>query len=372
MIILYRPDPAYRNLGDKAINRSTLEIVSKASDATIVIVSSNPNETRRELGYKYVIPDIEYFALKYFRWKKGAIWFIFYLILSAIIIFLTLAYTLIKPLLEEKIIGTYAKSRLLIVGGGGYFNKYWIKELIYVIPLIILVKLRGGRTIVAPQTIGPLDTWTSFFISKITLSLVDKIYVRDKVSLAYIRLYFGRKIYNKTTLVYDSSIYLFKKTRVSGGRDNKLCCINFRPWWVNTGRDFTDNIVEAVRVLANRFRLVAAVIVNYPNSRNDEPRLLERVGGKLGLDIDVFKPSRLEDVYRLLRKSSLAVGMSYHFLLAALVAGTPSIGIFCDDYYRLKLLGLKLFFGDKLEIISIDELSPGVIKEKIDEIGKNS
>lgn len=41
-----------------------------------------------------------------------------------------------------------------------------------------------------------------------------------------------------------------------------------------------------------------------------------------------------------------AVGSSYHFSLFALTMGTPAVGLYQDDYYRMKFEGLTRFYGE--------------------------
>jgi polysaccharide pyruvyl transferase WcaK-like protein len=43
--------------------------------------------------------------------------------------------------------------------------------------------------------------------------------------------------------------------------------------------------------------------------------------------------------------ADLAVGCTYHFLLFALAAGVPALGIYFSDYYRQKLTGLMAHYG---------------------------
>ena len=74
------------------------------------------------------------------------------------------------------------------------------------------------------------------------------------------------------------------------------------------------------------------------------------------------------ELRELISHFQICVGTSYHFLLFALNANVPSIGLFRNDYYRQKQTGLLGLFGQAEQCVDATEISVAELTERIDRL----
>jgi polysaccharide pyruvyl transferase WcaK-like protein len=77
-----------------------------------------------------------------------------------------------------------------------------------------------------------------------------------------------------------------------------------------------------------------------------------------------------EQTRHLIGKTDLALGISYHFLLFALSAGTPALGLSQNPYYRQKLSGLFRLYNCPDWAIELSADNPSLLTGSFDQLVK--
>jgi polysaccharide pyruvyl transferase WcaK-like protein len=354
-MIVLRLSSEHRNLGDKAINASQIIILRKVSDKhktklTLMVPGIHKHTIIAGLE---ALPDITD-VFKTFKVPKNKIFGVLAYI-AFIIVYITLSLlpsSIVRHISEandnmlgtlSRIVLTLRNARLFIISGGGFIQDKWYKStMIPIIFLSLTAKLYRARCIILPQTIGPFTRPLGVVLIRVILRLMDVIYCRDYYNYVYIlKFKFAREVKERIRWFKDVGFLVYYKYLMKDlyhVRRREKLCIHVREWPPCTQETLLRPLMSEVSKLKGE----TMVIVMEPSELKVANKLVQSLLGR-SIKVTLYEPKSYLDVLRTLYTNCAEViGTSYHLLLASAGLGIPAITIYPDDYYALKLKGLKL------------------------------
>jgi polysaccharide pyruvyl transferase WcaK-like protein len=238
---------------------------------------------------------------------------------------------------------TLRKTKLLIISGGGFIQDKWYKStMIPIILLSLTAKLYRARCIILPQTIGPFTRPLGVVLMRIILRLMDVIYCRDYYNYVYIlKFKFAREVKERIRWFKDVGFLVYYRYLIKDlhyVRRREKLCIHVRKWPPCT----QENLLRLLMSEVPKFKGETMVIVMEPSELKVANKLVQSLLER-SIKVTLYEPKSYLDVLRTLYTNCAEViDISYHLLLASASLGIPAIAIYPDDYYALKLKGLKL------------------------------
>ena len=248
------------------------------------------------------------------------------------------------------------KVDVVIFGGGGLFQDdrlyacfLWAWQLFWV------RRLKKPYFIYATG-VGPLKTTMGKWLTKRAYKGAAEITVRDQQS-ALLLSQIGVK--NKIQVTADP-VFLIKIKEAEKDRTKKLFVISLRPWLF-----YNQKIIIAfAEFLKNlkKERAAEFIFVSMQELREDDllviGPILKRVAGK------IYIPKDFLDLLKIMERAEFAIGMRYHFMIAALITHTPLLPI----SYSPKTS--SLFEGMPLEnqLIKIEDITTPLLKKQFKEL----
>jgi polysaccharide pyruvyl transferase WcaK-like protein len=367
-MIVLRLGSEHRNLGDKAINASQIIILRKISDKhkiKLALIVPGIHKHTIIAGLE-ALPDITD-VFQTFKVPKNRI-FKVPAYIAFIIVYITLNLlpsSIVRCISEandnmlgilSRIVLTLRNTSLLIISGGGFIQDKWYKSAM--IPIILLgltAKLYRARCIILPQTIGPFTRPLGVVLMRIILRLVDVIYCRDYYNYVYILKLFKLTREVKAGIRWFKDIgflvyyrYLIKDLHYI--RRKEKLCIHVREWPLCT----QETLLRLLMSEVPKFKGEIMVIIMELSELKVANKLVQSLLGQ-SIEVTLYEPRSYLDVLRALYiNCAKVIGISYHFLLASASLGIPAIAIYPDDYYALKLKGLKLI-NPNLKFVKCEE-----------------
>jgi polysaccharide pyruvyl transferase WcaK-like protein len=359
--ILLRLDAEYGNLGDDAINSFGIEICKKYGNLTIMcpryedFIKIFLPKLAEKYGFQFIrevdiIPDI-FDIIKPIHFKNK--------ILNKLEAFLNilsfLGIILMNFLIPHKSKNAFFKMRtkcfdsdIIVFSGGGYINEMWWKSTI--LPLLVIcviAKLKRIKTILGPSTIGPVFTRHGKIMIKMLLSLLDVVLVREYASYLIVK-----------DIAASSKISLSKDWGYNQLFHNKVAdhnfqskplnvCVHIRPWIDSLAEDYYRTILNILH--ENSFNKLKIVMMDKDEFKYIQDFIEFIKEYKVYTEnIEVVNLQSYEEITENLTDCKLFIGMSFHFLLLAKFLSKPTISIIPDDYYFIKILGLRATYSVKI------------------------
>jgi polysaccharide pyruvyl transferase WcaK-like protein len=241
-------------------------------------------------------------------------------------------------------------ARALFFSGGGYVNSLWWRDGLYSKTFAALVaKISGVPVVLTSQGFGPFTHRLDKWVARLLFQISTMIGTRDEESIktaASICKSCGKK----AVLTWDDAIRV-PPSKPKDSADLSLftnaeyITVNFR-----NSSSYHPNYPIALEEFAklldtilDRTRMPAVFIpISFHENDNDISSALaitQYLKNKQG--IFVVKNQTTPEILKwIISKSTLSIGVSYHFLLFSLSQNIPSIAIHCDPYYQKKHKGL--------------------------------
>ncbi len=260
---------------------------------------------------------------------------------------------------EQEFLNNMKDSDAFLLVGGGTFNDHFkFRSLGYE---ILIAKALGKRCFLGAQTIGPINKRRSrYFLKRVLNDTVITVRDRDlskNILEDKIKLKQGRILetvddaFLLPGIKQDEAIKILSRENINIKRPTKnfkIIAINPRAWWKEDGQGshLKNILTELLKYFAHKNYFILFVPMSNSNDKafqdiHTSQELATDAGldnyGNLGLIKGQYSASQLKGIIGL---ADLAIGISYHFNVFAISQGVPSIGLYQDDYYRLKLLGL--------------------------------
>ena len=259
----------FGNLGDELLLQACIKILNErgVENENIIVLSNNPEETKKNFNVASVN-----------RWK----------------IF--------------EIVKTMRKCENLILGGGGLFqDSTSLKSCVYYWGVVRLAKFLGLNIFALGQSIGPLNSRLSKFLTRNALIACEKVQVRDENSFNI------AKNFNVKNLELASDLVLKLKSELEIKHEKKFLLVNLRP---------DKNLEKFVNITASRVKnFNAEKKIGVALSIEDEKILIanQKI---LGLD-EIKLLKNFDDAEKIFSSASMAIGMRLHFGILAKIFDAP-------------------------------------------------
>ncbi|WNZ29236.1 MAG: polysaccharide pyruvyl transferase family protein [Candidatus Bathyarchaeota archaeon] len=287
-----------------------------------------------------------------------------------------LNYTLLKFL------KTLKKSDMLFCVGGGTLTSVWRSELYHKSIIIILCRIFEKPIILSGQTIGPFYGFFDRILARYSINQVNLITLRERFSTIILKnLGVTKPIIRITaddsiTLAsesYQRFEYIIKREGID--LNHPLIGINvigLRYLQKNQTK------IEKVKIVLAK---VADKLIDEHDARVLFVPIQYGVDGDGSPAIDVlqlmcnknkaFVLSKMYDAKQIkciIDHLDFVIGFRYHFNVFALTSGVPAIGIYIDDYYKIKINGIFDLFGQLNYSINVENVNYDLLMTLINDV----
>jgi len=306
------------NIGDDAILTA---ILKSLSGHKITVFSANPEKTNSEYGINTA--PLFPFGIRS-GIKKGF----------------------------SKSIRALKEVDVVILGGGGLFQDDYLYACFIWAWQVFWVKRLKRPLFIYGAGVGPLKTWLGKKLTKWAFNKADIITVRDHYSRDLLHKI---GILEQNIYTTSDSAFVYKTPEMIKDRTKNLFIISLRPWLTYNSK-IISSFVSYLDHLKNEknaeFIFVCMQQIKEHDHRVIDP-VLKRVGGEL------YIPKHFSDLIQVMQTAEFAIGMRYHFLIAALLTQTPVLPV----SYSPKVD--ELFKNTPLEpyLVPIKSLSADNLKE---------
>ncbi|MBI5421738.1 polysaccharide pyruvyl transferase family protein [Candidatus Peregrinibacteria bacterium] len=208
----------------------------------------------------------------------------------------------------------------VVVGGGGLFQDSHLFAC-FLWGWQVWWALRLGKPLFIYATgVGPLKTGLGKRITRWVYGHASGVTVRDQKS--YDRLVELGVDPAKVEITADPA-FLFKASEQEKTRHPHSVLISLRPWLGHNAKTIEAFATYLLKLKAEKsatFAFVSMQGVREHDHQVFDP-LVKRVGGV------VLAPKDFPELIELLEQAEFAIGMRYHFLIAALIARTPTLAV---------------------------------------------
>ena len=254
----------FGNLGDELLLQACIEKLGKHNE--IIVLSNNPEETRKNFGVEAVN-----------RWRY------------------------------REVIKALRKSEALYLGGGGLFQDVTsVKSCVWYWLIVRLAKFLGLKVFALGQSIGPLNSRLSRLLTANALRACERVEVRDENSYNVAKTLGCKNVLQTCDLVFS----LAPGNPVK--RASLYTLINLRP---------CENLDSFVDVIAPNVAKLTGEKIGVALSEEDE-KILEALREKLTLS-KIVRVKTLNEAKSLWEKASEAVGMRLHFGVLSVIFRVP-------------------------------------------------
>lgn len=276
------------NIGDEAILQS---ILKNHSEHQWTIFSADPKKTEKN----YQSKSVHHFPLgfrSFFRYGFRPSW---------------------KAL---------KKCEAVVIGGGGLMqDDYWYACFLWAWQAF-WVKWFNKPYFIYATGVGPLKSRVGRWLTKYVYKSAVGITVRDQRSFNTLKN-LGLPTDNIEITADPAFLLKVPKIDSTDGREPHTYMISIRPWL-----NYNRNIIDVFTRFLSRLKQGKKAKIVFVAMQNIKEKdhlvidpIIERVGGEL------FIPRDFDELLCRLQKVEFAIGMRYHFLLAAMITKTPSLAI---------------------------------------------
>jgi len=285
----------------------------------------------------------------------------------------------------QRFLNNLKTGDLLFNVGGGNLNSIWRFGGLYAKGLTYLAcSLLKKPVILSGQTIGPLTTWLDRKFARYVLNKVDVITLRDTSSKSVLRNLGVTKPIIKETA--DDAVLLpcatheeikaaFLNEKID--EHHPLIGINmvglgyFSPAKLNKAKQILAQVADHLI-----FELDARIVfapMEYFKGADDRVAMSEVLElmehkEKARIIMNEYDDKTLKGI---IGQMDLVIGLRYHFIVFATTMQVPSIGIYLDQYYAMKIKGILELMGQEKYACDIDKISSGEITELAKELLRN-
>ncbi len=317
----------FDNLGDEAILEATLRRIAQIKDVEPVVLSARPAWTTK----LYDVPAS----------KR------------------TNPYYLIRDI---------ATSHLVVQGGGGLLqDKTSFRSILYYTGILFLAYILGRRVFILAQGLGPFKRFSSEWLVKEFLSQAVAVTLRDKSSVAYLRVHMP--LTTPVELVADPA-FLLEPCDDARLRDvvfeEDLDDIDSPLFAVAVKGSLKDKrahagLARAIDIIAKGYDMHPVFV---PFHHPSDKKFAEKVAAFMETDSTILKKRWLPSEYLgLFSRFEFVLGMRLHSLIFAAKAKVPFAGISYDP----KIDEFLAEFGFK-PIARVPILGPEIISEAMEDI----
>lgn len=211
------------------------------------------------------------------------------------------------------------KCDVAILGGGGLFQDNYLYACFLWAWQVFWVKFFRKPLFIYATGVGPLRTRIGRQLTRWAYDQAVLITVRDHYS-ANILKKIGLK---KEVFVTADPAFMFKKPDFAKSRAKNTYIISLRPWLKYSNKIiaiFDSFLQELKEKKGAEFIFVSMQQIKERDLQMIEP-LVSKLGGEL------YLPRHFSDLLQIMETAEFAIGMRYHFMIAAMLTQTPLLPI---------------------------------------------
>jgi polysaccharide pyruvyl transferase WcaK-like protein len=263
---------------------------------------------------------------------------------------------------QHALINAVASADAVIVSGGGNLSSSWPDLLYERAALLQLAHRFGKASVVLGQTIGPDLGEDERLLLGASLPPARFIGVRELPSaLLAVDLAVPQQ---RLWYQFDDAMRIDEPAAVPP--HEATIAVTIDPQLRATGETLFASVAEQLRNLADA---TGARLVLVPHAFGDEASgapsdlteanlLAEKIGGSR---VSVVAGVDVEEARRAAAAASLIISSRYHPIVFGLIATVPSLGIYGDNYCRIKLQGALAHAGLERWTVTYDEVAAGAL-----------
>lgn len=246
------------------------------------------------------------------------------------------------------VVSAFFASQLYISGGGSLFqDKTSGKSLFYYCTLIRLAKLLGCKVCILSNGMGPLKNER---LCKKALFCADMVSLRDCDSFDLARRLMGGA--SAPLLSADPAFAYPFPEKLQPSFDlpeSPFVAVSIRGFLKGEDRDMKE-AEKAFLTLSNNGRSLVFVSMQDSFDLKTAMTMAERTGGI------AVGPKTMGELFYILERAEVAIGMRLHFLICAAMAGTPSVPLVYDPKVEGCMKGLGIACPLKSADVSSEEI----------------
>jgi len=395
-VIILPSEGGYTNIGDEAMFLSFVNTIkSMMPGIEIIALTPDPDNTVRIPEVKYSCSIQPYL----FKFKKRIWWKILSRLhidapISNILYILNSSFVIINAIILEhtgkcllinriadKFLHTIMEANIIVNSGGGNLNLLWEKQELFPRCITFIVAdIFHKKIVITGQGIGPLNSWLSKKILAYSLNKAELITLRDFEYSENLLGEIGVNVPGIETIGDDA---IFLDSHLSEKVQNIISADNFSQASIKIGvhfrlADYAGTNIGMIRIiidlidqLIEKFSAKIVLIpMAYSESEND-PAILSEIFRNLRnkknavLICDRLDPYETKEI---IGQMDFAIGLSYHFIQFALSKNVPAIGIYNNEYYKQKLIGLLKFYDLNGYVVNLNETDFRRIPKLLEEL----
>ena len=261
----------------------------------------------------------------------------------------------------------------LVVSGGGNLSSTWPDLLYERVALLHLARIFGKPAVVVGQTIGPKLAGDEYRLLAAALSSARFVGVRERPSAA-LALQLGvpsERIWYQSDdalflKTYPHSVNPFFPTPASSVAPRIAVTID--PQIRAAGKGLFGSLVSQLREISVT---TGAPLILIPHAFGNESAAVPSdlteahlLAEELGLSSTVVAAGLdARQAMQFTGEAALVISSRYHPIVFGLAAGVPSIGIYGDDYCRIKLQGALAHAQLERWTLTYDDVTRGKLLE---------
>lgn len=272
----------------------------------------------------------------------------------------------------RKLVDSIACSDLYVRSGSGSLNDIWFwSSMVPQLTEAKIARIFGAKVAFTGQGVGPLKDGFRRMALKELLRCCDAFTFRDTKFSMDLCVEVAPEVSHLRSVGDDALDFPLKQPdpeirAIVESTDNLIVC-QFRP--TDYEKTYSDGDWESIAAylsqVTNDHPEVYFCFVSFSDGKVNDIVAAERILAYYPHDNAGILKFRLDSgtARWVLSKAVLAIGQSYHFGVFALGESVPFIGLYRNEYYKLKLEGLLDWYDSIDCAISIDqiELLPRIV-----------
>jgi polysaccharide pyruvyl transferase WcaK-like protein len=263
---------------------------------------------------------------------------------------------------QHATIDAVASADALIVSGGGNLSSSW-PDLLYERAAILQLAHRFGKpSVVLGQTIGPDLGDDERGLLAASLPHARFVGVRELPS-AVLAVDLGVP-HQRLWYQFDDAMRIDEPAAVPPGE--ATIAVTIDPQLRATGEALFASLADQLRMLADAAGARLVLIPHAfggeasgnPSDLTEARLLAEKIGASR---VSVVEALDMEEARRAAAAASLIISSRYHPIVFGLLAGVPSLGIYGDNYCRIKLQGALAHAGLERWALTYDDVAAGAL-----------
>lgn len=255
--------------------------------------------------------------------------------------------------LAKQYLKTIDGTSIVIASGGGFLTDAFEAHAIEILELLYLAQIRGKRTAMFGQGVGPATSPKLLKAMKKVLPELDLITLREGTFGLKFLLDLGVKR-DRIVVTGDDALELAKSGRCSALGKNIGFNIRVAEYaTVNSSQDILVAQLLKRYAAQKQTEIISVPISWYPNEHD-----LNQISNLLEVESEVhpFNAYDIEKLCDQISKCRIVVTGSYHAGVFALAQGIPVIGLARSKYYIHKFKGLSDMFPSGVSVICFEDM----------------